>query len=106
MQAMAVLLKTPQLLAKVNEKEGAEGNMCQALEEYYQDGVQEGIEKGIAQGIQQGIEQGIEQGMEKGIEQERKNIVANMLKKGFDVELIAELVGLSVVDIRMICNEI
>jgi len=102
LQAMAVLLKTPQLLAKVNEKEGAEGNMCQALEEYYQDGVQEGIEKGIAQGIQQGIEQG----MEKGIEQERKNIVANMLKKGFDVELIAELVGLSVVDIRMICNEI
>ena len=102
LQAMAVLLKTPQLLAKVNEKEGAEGNMCQALEEYYQDGVQEGIEKGIAQGIQQGIEQG----MEKGIEHERKNIVANMLKKGFDVEVIAELTGLSVVDIRKVCSEI
>ena len=101
-QAMAVLLKTPQLLAKMNEKEGAEGNMCQALEEYYQDGVQEGIEKGIAQGIQQGIEQG----MEKGIEQERKNIIANMLRKGFDVELIAELAGLPVCDVRRMCSEI
>ena len=98
LQAMAVLLKTPQLLVKMSEKKGAEGNVCQALEEYYQDGVQEGIEKGILQGIERGIE--------KGIEQERKNIVTNMLKKGFDVELIAELAGLSVVDIRKICSEI
>ena len=93
-----MLLKTPQLLAKVSEEKGADGNMCQALEEYYQDGVQEGIEKGIAQGMKQGIE--------KGIEQERKIIVANMLQKGFDVELIAELACLSVIDVRKICSEI
>ena len=49
--------------------------MCQALEEYYQDGVQEGIEKGI--------------------EQCKKSIIANMLKKGLDIEMIVELSGLS-----------
>ena len=97
LQALAVLLKTPQLLAKVSEEKGADGNMCQALEEYYQDGVQEGIEKGILQGIEQGIE--------KGIEQERKNIVINMLKKGFAIELIAELASLPVADVRKFCNE-
>ena len=114
LQAMAVLLNTDKLLAKLVEKKGADGNMCQALEEYYQDGVQEGIEKGIlqgmekgiAQGMKQGLEQGLEQGIEKGIEQERKIIVANMLQKGFDVELIAELASLSVIDVRKICSEI
>ena len=80
--------------------------MCQALEEYYQDGVQEGIEKGILQGMEKGIAQGMKQGIEKGIEQERKIIVANMLQKGFDVELIAELASLSVIDVRKICSEI
>ena len=78
LQAMAVLLNTGKLLAKVKEKKGADGNMCQALEEYYQDGVQEGIEKGI----------------EKGIEQGKKSIIANMLKKGLDIEMIVELSGL------------
>ena len=90
LQAMAVLLSTDKLLAVVNEKKGADSNMCQALDEYYQDGVQEGIEKGI----------------EKGIEQERKNIVSNMLRKGLAIELIAELASLSVVDVRRICSEI
>ena len=97
-QAMTVLLNTDKLLAKVNEKKGADGNMCQALEEYYQDGVQEGIEKGLAQGMKQGIE--------KGIEQERKKYITNMLKRGFDVELIAELANLSVVDVRRLCSEV
>ena len=81
LQAMAVLLSTDKLLAKVKKK-GVDGNMCQALEEYYQDGVQEGIE------------------------QERKNFITNMLRKGFDVELIAELANLSVVDVRGLCSEV
>ena len=106
LQAMAVLLSTDKLLAVVNEKKGADSNMCQALDEYYQDGVQEGIEKGILQGRAEGIAQGMKQGIEQGIEQERKNIVSNMLRKGLAIELIAELASLSVVDVRRICSEI
>ena len=79
LQAMAVLLNTEKLFLQTNERKGAERNMCQALEEYYQDGVQEGIEKGI----------------EKGIEQGKKSIISNMLKKGLDIEMIVELSGLS-----------
>jgi len=109
LQAMAVLLNTDKLLAKIVEKKGAEGNMCQALEEYYQDGVQEGIEQGILQGMEkgiaQGMKQGIEQGIEKGVEQGKKSIIVNMLRKGFDVDLIAELASLPVADVRKFCNE-
>ncbi len=93
-QVMAVLLNTPQLLAKVNEKKGADGNMCQALEEYYQDGVQEGIEKGILQGRAEGIEQG------------KKSIIVNMLKKGLDVAVIADLSNLSVDEVQLLCSEV
>ena len=88
LQAMAVLLNTGKLLAKVKEKKGADGNMCQALEEYYQDGVQEGIEKGI----------------EKGIEQGKKSIIANMLKKGLDIEMIVELSGLSESEVQLLAT--
>ena len=109
LQAMAVLLSTDKLLAVVNEKKGADGNMCQALEEYYQDGVQEGIEKGIlqgrAEGLAQGMKQGIEQGIEKGIEQGKKSIIINMLKKGFDMELIADISNMPVEEVHMLCSE-
>jgi len=84
LQAMAVLLNTGKLLAKVKEKKGADGNMCQALEEYYQDGVQEGIEKGIEQG--------------------KKSIIANMLKKGLDIEMIVELSGLSESEVQLLAT--
>ena len=83
--------------------------MCQALDEYYQDGVQEGIEKGIQQGIEkgiaQGMKQGIEQGIEKGIEQGKKSIIINMLKKGFDMELIADISNMPVEEVHMLCSE-
>ena len=84
LQAMAVLLNTGKLLAKVKEKKGADGNMCQALEEYYQDGVQEGIEKGIEQG--------------------KKSIIANMLKKGLNIEMIASLSGLPESEVQQLAT--
>ena len=87
-QAMAVLLNTDIPFAKADEKKGAYGNMCQALEEYYQDGVQEGIEKGI----------------ERGIEQCKKSIIANMLKKGLDIEMIVELSGLSESEVQQLAT--
>ena len=105
LQAMVVLLNAGELLAKVNEKKGVDGNMCQALEEYYQDGVQEGIEKGILLGRVEGIEQGIEQGIEKGIVEGKKSIVINMMKKGFDIELIADVSNLPIDEVQMLCSE-
>lgn len=106
LQAMAVLLNAEKLFVQVNEQKGVDGNMCQALEEYYQDGVQEGIEKGILLGRAEGIEQGIEQGIEKGIVQGKKSIVINMMKKGFDIELIADVSNLPIDEVQMLCSEV
>jgi len=82
-KAMAVFLNTKKLLKKVVEKGRSEGDMCQALQELFDDGVQVGIERGI------------EQGIERGVEREKKNTVIKMLIKGFDTKLISELSGLT-----------
>ncbi|WP_439257836.1 hypothetical protein [Lonepinella sp. BR2271] len=47
-------------------------------------------------GIAQGIEQGIEQGLQKGLQ----STAQNMLNRGFDIQLVSEIVGLPVEDIQ------
>lgn len=44
------------------EKENGGVNMCQAVEEWYQESVSIGMERGLEQGLQEGLQQGIEQG--------------------------------------------
>ena len=58
--------------------------------------VQEMMECERAEGIQQGIQIGIEQGREE----EKRQIVCNMLAKGFDPDLVAEIVGLTAEAVR------
>ena len=58
--------------------------------------VQEMMECERAEGIQQGIQIGIEQGREERTRQ----IVRNMLAKGFDPDLVAEIVGLTAEEVR------
>ncbi|SHH36418.1 conserved hypothetical protein (putative transposase or invertase), partial [Thermosyntropha lipolytica DSM 11003] len=48
----------------------------------------EGMEKGIAKGIEKGIAKGIEKGKEEA--------ALNALQKGLDIQIIAEITGLSV----------
>ena len=62
--------------------------------------VQEMMECERAEGIQIGIEQGIKQGIEQGREEEKRQIVRNMLAKGFDPDLVAEIVGLPAEAVR------
>ena len=62
--------------------------------------MQEMIECERAEGIQIGIEQGIKQGIEQGREEEKRQIVRNMLAKGFDPDLVAEIVGLPAEAVR------
>ncbi len=51
--------------------------------------------QGFERGIERGIEQGIEQGTRRGVLQGRKEIALAMLSKGFAVEAIADVTGLS-----------
>lgn len=75
-QVIATLLNARKLLGRIIAKKGVEDNMCQALQELYEDGVQDGVER------------------------EKKNTVLKMLSKGFDTELISELSGLTFEEIE------
>ena len=64
-----------------------------------EEAVEQGHAQGLAQGHAQGHAQGLEEGLEQGIKQEKENITRNMLKEGFDLDLIAKLTGLSTEEI-------
>ena len=58
------------------------------------------MEKGLQEGREQGMKQGMQQGLQQGIRQERQDIVFRMLEKGMDPEVIADLTGTDVEEIR------
>ncbi|WP_262886598.1 PD-(D/E)XK nuclease family transposase [Sphingobacterium sp. SGG-5] len=73
--------------------------------------VEEAIEKGLEQGLAQGLEQGLAKGLAKGRKEERAKAEAEklaekrtsaikMLKGDFNVEMIADILGLSVEEIE------
>lgn len=69
-------------------------------------GLEKGIELGIEQGIELGIEKGLEQGIEKGIELQARTTAQKMIAKGMDNGTIAEITGLSEIEIQKIREEI
>ncbi len=73
--------------------------MNQALEKFWQEAVQEGIQKGMQKGMQQGMQQGWQQGQRETMEA----IAKSMLLLGkYDIEEIAKISGLSIVEIEKI----
>ena len=56
---------------------------------------EQGIEEGIEKGIEQGIEQGIVKGQKQGALQERKNLIAKLINKGFSDNEISNLLDIS-----------
>ena len=59
----------------------------------------------IQKGIELGRNEGIKLGRSEGIELEKRTTVIKMLKKGFDMELISELSGLSHEEIEKLREE-
>ena len=64
-----------------------------SYKQYYYD---EGLEKGRVEGREEGIQQGIEQ----GAEQRNIAIAKSMLKKKLDINMISEITGLSVEQVK------
>ena len=60
------------------------------------------LRDGYQEGFDIGIEKGIEQGIKQGIKQKEKDIVINMLKKGIDINTIAEITKLSINEINFL----
>ena len=77
------------------------------IDEAYSDGHAMGIDEGerigyargeaigVAKGVKQGIEQGIMKGQKQGALQERKNLIAKLINKGFSDNEISNLLDIS-----------
>jgi predicted transposase/invertase (TIGR01784 family) len=80
-------------------KKGIKKGMEKGIKKGIKKGIEEGMEKGIKKGMEEGMEKGIEKGMEKGIERGMENketeIVKNCKLKGFSLEQIQDITGLS-----------
>jgi predicted transposase/invertase (TIGR01784 family) len=60
---------------------------------------------GREQGRKEGVEQCIKEGIEQGREERTRQIVRNMLAKGFDPDLVAEISGLTAEEVRAMSAE-
>jgi len=70
-----------------------------------QEGFEEGVQHGIEQGIQYGIEQGVQQGLEQGEKRKALEAARKMLKKGFSLEEVADLTGLTISELKSLTPE-
>ena len=66
------------------------------MKEGLERGLEKGLEQGLEQGLEKGLEQGLEQGLEKGEKRKAIEIAKNLLKKGLDTEMIADITGLEI----------
>jgi predicted transposase/invertase (TIGR01784 family) len=60
------------------------------------------IEKIKKKSLKQGIEQGIEKGIEQGLHINQVRTAKKMLKKGYPIEEVVELTGLSFEEIKSV----
>ena len=54
---------------------------------------------------EEGIEQGLEQGLERGITQKQEEVIFKLYQKGKSVEEIADLLDLSIDEVRKILGK-
>jgi len=70
--------------------------------EYINEGKEEGLKEGLNEGIEKGKMEGKEEGIKEGEKNKSIEIARNMLKKGYKIEDISELSGLSVDEIKLL----
>ena len=58
------------------------------------------METAIDEAREQGLEQGLTQGLEQGVAQGRKQLVCEMVSRGMSPDLISEMTGLSIEEIK------
>ena len=56
------------------------------------------------QGVEEGLEKGIEKGLEQGIKKEKMDIAKVSIKKGLAIDLIAEITGLTIEEIKVLAD--
>ena len=82
------------------KQEGLELGMRQGKQKEGAKGIAEGIEQGMVKGIEQGMAKGIEQGKNEGEMNERLKNARRMKTKGYPIDDIADITGLSAEEIN------
>nr|VFJ65214.1 MAG: DNA repair protein RadC [Candidatus Kentron sp. FW] len=85
---------------RAQERKLREQAVREAEETGKREGQEMGMRKGLREGREEGREEGIEIGMEKGREEGRIEVASAALAKGMDIRLVAEISGLSEVEVR------
>ena len=62
--------------------------------------IQENYDMTLETAIDEAREEGLVQGLEQGLEQGRKQLVCEMVSRGMTLELISEMTGLSIEEIK------
>ena len=62
--------------------------------------IDEAREEGLVQGLERGLEQGLEKGLEQGRNEERLQLIRKMVSRGMSPELISNMTGLSIEEIK------
>ena len=58
------------------------------------------METAIDEAREEGLEQGLTQGLEQGVVQGRKQLVCEMISRGMTPELISDMTGLTIEEIK------
>ena len=58
------------------------------------------METAIDEAREEGLEQGLTQGLEQGVVQGRKQLVCEMVSRGMTPELISDMTGLTIEEIK------
>ena len=72
----------------------------EGLAEGFEKGMKEGMKEGMAKGMAEGLTKGMAEGLTKGRMEERAAIVKRLLSSGMPEEQIAEILGISVDELR------
>lgn len=78
-----------------NNREGVE-KMCEIMENLMKELNEDFCNEAKAEGVKEGMEKGIKKGVKEGVNQ----TALSMIRKNFNVELISEITGLSVKEIK------
>ena len=62
--------------------------------------IQENYDMTLETAIDEAREEGLVRGLEQGLEQGRKQLVCEMVSRGMTLELISEMTGLSIEEIK------
>ena len=70
------------------------------IQENYDMTLETAIDEAREEGLEQGLEQGLEKGLEQGRNEERLQLIRTMVSRGMTPDLISEMTGLSIEEIK------